>query len=162
MKLLAICVFCFFAYGGSAWADEAAQCDANGGTYVTGTVTKAPTFAHGHQHRGGVELSRTHLMIQSDQDRQSYDVVMENVFATGYDGAGESVPAPLSTIRIGDRLGICGKVYQGGGRGIDWVHTNCGAKPSTAQPSGWLKVMGADGSLGPNVQGSQEYCSLWQ
>ena len=72
----------------------------------------------------GVELSHTHLTLLSDQDGRSYHVAIDNVFATGYDAAGESVPAPLSTIRTGDRLELCGKLFTRGGLGIDWVHTN--------------------------------------
>ena len=31
-----------------------------------------------------------------------------------------------------------------------------------AQPDGWLKVVGPDGTPGPNLESSQEYCRLWQ
>jgi hypothetical protein len=55
-------------------------------------------------------LSHTHLTLLSDQDGRSYHVAIDNVFATGYGAAGESVPAPLSTIRTGDRLELCGKL----------------------------------------------------
>jgi hypothetical protein len=117
---------------GTARADEAAQCRANAGTFLTGNVTQGPTFAPGHLHKG-IELSHTHLTLLSDQDGRSYHVAIDNVFATGYDAARESVPAPLSTIRTGDRLELCGKLFTRGGLGIDWVHTNCGNRPSTAQ-----------------------------
>jgi hypothetical protein len=160
MKLFVIYVLCLFAWG-TARADEAGQCQANAGTYLTGTVTKGPTFAPGHP-RDGVELSHTRLRLLSDQDGQSYDVAIDNVFATGYDAAGQSVPAPLSTIRAGDRLEVCGKLFAQGGPGIDWVHTNCGARPNDAQPDGWLKVLGPEGMPGPNLEDSQEYCRLWQ
>lgn len=159
MKLVAVFVLCLLA-AGAAHADESAQCQANAGTYLTGSVTKAPTFAPGYA-RKGVELSHTHLTLLSDQDGQSYDVAIDNVFASGYDAAGESVPAPLSTIRAGDRLELCGKLYTHGGPGIDWVHTNCGANPTAAQPDGWLKVLASDGTAGPNLENSQEYCRLW-
>src|ERR1700745_2395060 len=105
MKILATVILCFWA-SGTALADEAAQCRANGGTYLTGTVTKAPVFARGHL-RDGVELSHTHLRLLSDQDGRSYDVAIDNVFATGYDAAGERVPTPLSSIKRGERLEIC-------------------------------------------------------
>ena len=154
-------LFLCFCASGTALADEAAQCRANGGTYLTGTVTKAPVFAHGHP-RDGVELSHTHLRLLSDQDGRSYDIAIDNVFATGYDAAGERVPTPLSSIRRGERLEICGRPFTHGGRGIDWVHTNCGARPSAARPDGWLKVLGPDGTPGPNLESSQEYCRLWQ
>jgi hypothetical protein len=90
MKLGGVFILCL-AVCSAARADEAAQCRANAGTYLTGTVTDGPTPAPGHG-RDGVELSHTHLKLMSDQDGRSYDVAIDNVFATGYDGAGESVP----------------------------------------------------------------------
>lgn len=160
MKFLRVFILCFI-FSAAARADESAECRANSGTYLSGRVIKAPTFAPGHP-RDGVDLSHTHLRLLSDQDGRSYDVAIDNVFATGYDAARESVPAPLSTIRTGDRLEVCGRLFTHGGRGIDWVHTNCGATPSAAQPDGWLKVMGPDGTPGPNLESSPEYCQLWQ
>lgn len=159
MKLVAVLTLCFVVYG-VAKADEAAQCGANAGTYLSGVVTQGPRFASG-KPRHGVELSHTHLTIRSDQDGQSYDVAVDNVFATGYDAAGRRVPSPLSNIRAGDRLSLCGKLYADGRRGIDWVHTNCGSTPTAAQPDGWLKVLNSDGTPGPNLESSQEYCRLW-
>jgi hypothetical protein len=137
MKFLGVLILCFVA-SGAARADEAAQCRANAGTFLTGSVTQGPTFTTGHV-RNGVELSHTHLTLLSDQDGRSYHVAIDNVFATGYDAAGESAPAPLSTIRTGDRLELCGKLFTRGGRGIDWVHTNSGKAPRAARPDGWLK-----------------------
>ena len=160
MKLLRVFILCLAA-SGTARADEAAQCRANAGTFLTGKVTQGPTFAPGHLHNG-VELSHTHLTLLSDQDGRSYHVAIDNVFATGYDAAGASVPAPLSTIRTGDRLELCGKLFTRGGLGIDWVHTNCGNRPSTARPDGWLRVLAPDGSPGPNLEDSHEYCRLWR
>ena len=160
MKLIVALVLYLFA-SGVARADDAAQCRANAGTYLTGSVTAAPTFAPGHA-RDGVELSHTHLMLLSDQDGRSYDVAIDNVFATGYDAAGERVPVPLSTIRTGDRLELCGKLFTDGRLGIDWVHTNCGEMPTPAKPNGWVKVMAPDGTSGPNLEDSQEYCRLWR
>jgi hypothetical protein len=119
MKLLRVFILCLVV-SGTARADEAAQCRANAGTFLTGNVTQGPTFAPGHLHKG-FELSHTHLTLLSDQDGHSYHVAIDNVFATGYDAAGESVPAPLSTIRTGDRLELCGKLFTRGGLGIDWV-----------------------------------------
>lgn len=160
MKRIVAVILCLFAAGG-ACANDAAQCRANAGTYLTGSVTEGPTFAPGHA-RDGVELSHTHLTLLSDQDGRSYDVAIDNVFATGYDAAGERIPVPLSTIRIGDRLELCGKLFTDGRLGIDWVHTNCGQTPTAAKPNGWVKVMGPDGTPGPNLEGSQEYCRLWR
>jgi hypothetical protein len=160
MKLRGVFILCF-AICGAARADETAQCRANVGTYLTGIVTEGPTFTPGHA-RDGVELSHTHLKVMSDQDGRSYDVAIDNVFAAGYDAAGESVPAPLSTIQTGAWLELCGKLYSDGAPGIDWVHTNCGETPRAVQPDGWLKVLSSDGVLGPNLEDSQEYCRLWR
>jgi hypothetical protein len=160
MKHFCTTFICCLLAASGACAEEAAQCHANAGTYITGSVTEGPVFVRGRERRG-VELSHTHLTLLSDQDGQSYDVAIDNVFADGYDAAGESVPAPLSTIRIGDRVELCGKLYASGGPGIDWVHTACGERPTPAQPAGWTKVLAADGTPGPNLEASQEYCRLW-
>ena len=160
MKVIFTVILYIFA-AGVARADDAAQCRANAGTYLTGSVTQVPTFAPGHV-REGVELSHTHLTLLSDEDGRSYDVAIDNVFATGYDAAGEHVPVPLSTIRNGDRLELCGKLFTDGRAGIDWVHTNCGETPTAARPDGWAKVMAPDGSPGPNLENSPEYCRLWR
>lgn len=160
MKLVAAAlILCVFA-SGAAWADDAAQCSIDGGAYLTGAVIRGPTFARGHT-LDRVELSHTHLTVLSDQDGQSYDVAIDNVFASGYDAAGESVPAPLSMIHAGDRLELCGKLYSDGRPGIDWVHTNCGETPTATQPDGWLKIVAPDGAPGPNLEASREYCRLW-
>jgi hypothetical protein len=160
MQLIVAVILYLFA-SGVARADDAEQCRANAGTYLTGSVTKVPTFASGHA-RDGVELSHTHLTLLSDQDGRSYDVAIDNVFAAGYDAARERVPVPLSTIRTGDRLELCGKLFTDGRLGIDWVHTNCGETPTAAKPNGWVKVMAPDGTSGPNLEDSQEYCRLWR
>ena len=160
MKVIVAVILYLFA-SGIARADDTAQCRANAGSYVTGSVTEVPTFAPGHA-REAVELSHTHLTLLSDQDGRSYDVAIDNVFATGYDTAGERIPVPLSTIRTGDRLELCGKLFTDGRLGIDWVHTNCGETPTAAKPNGWVKVMAQDGTPGPNLEGSQEYCRLWR
>jgi hypothetical protein len=159
VRFSSIAVLCILA-SSVARADEAAQCQANAGAYLTGQVIDDPTFVPGHVHKG-VELSHTHLTLLSDQDGQRYDVAIDNVFAPGYDSAGRTVPTPLSAIRKGDRLELCGKLYTDGRLGIDWVHTNCGETPTAAQPDGWLKVLAADGDPGPNLEDEQEYCRLW-
>jgi hypothetical protein len=160
MKLIVTVILYVFATG-LARADEPAQCRANAGNYLTGSVTEVPTFVPGHP-REGVELSHTHITLLSDQDGRFYDVALDNVFATGYDAAGEHVPMPLSRIRTGDRLELCGKPYADGRLGMDWVHPNCGETPTAAKPNGWMKVIAADGSPGPNLEDSQEYCRLWR
>lgn len=159
MKLVAFVVVLLAAAGG-ARADEAALCQSHAGTYLTGRVVAGPSFRPGHPRRG-VELSHTHVTLQADQDGQAYDVAIDNVFADGYDAAGRGIPAPLSSIRVGDRLELCGKLYAQGGPGIDWVHTNCNDRPTSDKPDGWVKIMAADGAPGANLEGSQEYCRLW-
>lgn len=154
-------MICVFAWG-TAHADEATQCRAGGGTYLTGRVTDGPRFARGRHPLHGIELSHTHLTLQSDQDGQSYDVAVDNVFASGYDAARESVPAPLSNLRVGDRIEVCGRPFRDDTvLGMDWVHTNCGATPSNRKPNGWLKLLGSGGTPGPNLESSEEYCRLW-
>ena len=161
MHPVVLFAFCVFA-SGAAHADEAAQCHAGGGTYLTGRIASGPTFRHGHS-RHGVELSHTHLTLLSDRDGQTFDVAIDNVFAAGYDSAGENVPAPLAQLHAGIRLELCGKPYTNSAvPGIDWVHTDCGAAPTSYQPDGWLKVFAANGTPGPNLESSREYCSLWQ
>jgi hypothetical protein len=158
-KLVSLLALFLFA-APAANADDASQCQANKGAYLIGTVTSGPVFVHGHPQKG-VELSHTHLTLRADQDSRLYDVAIDNVFASGYDAAREVVPTPLSTIAVGDRLELCGKLYTQGGPGIDWVHTNCGNTPTAAQPDGWLKVVSSAGTPGPNLENSQEYCRLW-
>jgi hypothetical protein len=161
MKLIALAAFCALA-SGAAHANEAALCRAHAGTFLTGTVTRGPVFARGRHPLHGIELSHTHLTLLSDQDRQSYDVAIDDVFAPGYDAAGDTVPAPLSGIRTGDRLEVCGRPYMNETEsGIDWVHTNCGATPTNKKPNGWLKVLGANGTPGPNLESCEKYCYLW-
>ncbi|POZ60245.1 hypothetical protein C2I19_19990 [Chromobacterium alticapitis] len=143
----------------AALADGKSDCKAAAGSYLTGTVVSGPTFAYG-QSLNGVELSHTHVRLKADQDGRSYDVAMDNVFASGYDSAGEDVPYPLNTIQPGDRLQLCGQPYTSG-VGIHWVHTNCGVKPTSRQPNGWVKKINSDGSVSGNYESNTEYCQLW-
>ncbi|HKM61408.1 MAG TPA: hypothetical protein VJY39_02850 [Acidisphaera sp.] len=145
---------------GLAHADPASDCQAAGGSYMTGAVVSGPQFWRGHPLRG-VELSHTHIRVRSDGDQRVYDVAMDDVFAGGYDAAGDSVPAPLSQIQVGDHVELCGQLYPDG-TGIHFVHTNCGDPPMASDPDGWVKEIAADGARGPNLEASTEYCSLWQ
>lgn len=141
----------------TAFADDAQLCSANAGTLIVGTVVSAPTFKHG-MYRKGVELSHTHLTLKGESDGANYDVAMDNVFATGYQPNTPAVPAPLNTIAVGDKLELCGLPFPGG---IHWVHTNCGDTATTQDPNGWVKEIAADGTVGPNLEDGQKYCSLW-
>ncbi|WP_189533727.1 hypothetical protein [Paludibacterium paludis] len=143
-----------------AFADGQSDCDAAAGTYLTGTIVKAPTFKPGSRLKG-VELSHTHLALTADQDGQTYDVAIDNVFADGYDKARGRIPPPLDTLRVDDRLELCGQPYTTG-IGIHWVHTNCGDPPTPSKPNGWVKKLNADGSVSANYEGNTEYCHLWQ
>ena len=143
-----------------AWANERDACASNAGTLLTGTVVSGPRFVHGHDLRG-VGLSHTHVRLRGD-DGRTYDIAIDDVFADGYDQAGERVPAPLSRIHPSDHLELCGKPYASGGPGMDWVHTDCGDRPTPDKPDGWVKVIGPNGTPGPNLESNQEYCWLWQ
>jgi len=137
-------------------ANDAQQCSAAGGKLLVGQVVSGPKFKHG-MYKKGVELSHTHLKLQGE-DGDTYDVAIDNVFAEGYQANSKKVPAPLNTIQVGDKVEACGIPYKGG---IHWVHNNCGDRPTRSDPDGWLKVVRADGSVGPNLEGSQAYCGLW-
>jgi hypothetical protein len=142
------------------FASDESNCNAVGGSLVSGIVSKAPYYKSGSSLKG-VELSHTHISLVSDQDGQTYDVAMDNVFASGYDQAGNTVPYPLNTIKLKDHVELCGALYTSGGPGIHWVHTNCGETPSATNPDGWVKEIYSDSSVGNNFEDSSEYCSLW-
>lgn len=143
-----------------AAADEAGDCRAGAGTYMTGVVVGGPRFAHG-RFRKGIELSHTHLRLQSDGDGRVYDVAIDNVFATGYDSGKGGIPAPLNAINVNDRMGVCGALYTRG-TGIHWVHPNCGHSPNPSQPNGWLKRLGPGGTPSANFEGNTSFCPLFQ
>jgi hypothetical protein len=150
-----VLVACAFAT--AAAADERADCAAAAGTFVIGKVVRGPHFARGHR-RKGVELSHTQFTVSSLDDGAHELVVVDNVFASGYDSAGEDVPAPLNAIHVGDTIEACGQAFSGG---VHWTHTNCGDRPTERDPNGWLKLVSADGQPGPNLEASTEYCYLW-
>lgn len=143
-----------------AWGNEQNVCASSAGTLLIGTVISVPHFAHGYDRRG-VELSHTHIRL-SGMNGRIYDIAIDDVFADGYDQAGEGVPAPLSRIKPGDRLELCGRPYTGRRAGMDWVHSNCGDEPTPDHPNGWVKVLSADGRRGPNLEANPEYCRLWR
>ncbi len=142
--------------GAAAHASDARECKAAGGRLLVGEVTSPPRFKHG-MYKKGVELSHTHLVLR-DKAGQTYDIAVDNVFASGYRPNTRTVPAPLDQIAVGDRLEVCGIPFEGG---MHWVHNNCGDTPTRSDPNGWIKVIQADGSVGPNLEDSQTYCRLW-
>jgi len=144
----------------NARGDEAAECANHSGTLLTGVAQNAPKFKKG-EHLHNIELSHSHVTIKSDKDGKYYDVAIDNVFAPGYDDAGENVPASLASISTGAHLEFCGRMYSDG-TGIDWVHTNCGDIPNERQPDGWTKLINADGSVGQNIESSEEHCDIWR
>ncbi len=140
-----------------ALADDASDCSAGDGTLLVGTVLSAPTDVPGKPLRG-IPLRHTHIRIRGDADGKTYDLAVDDVFAAGYQVSGDTVPAPLNSIQVGQRLEACGLPYAGG---MHWVHNNCGDTPTAHDPNGWLKVIGANGVAGPNLEDSQKYCYLW-
>lgn len=144
---------------GTALADDRQACEAVDGSYLTGQVVQGPTFSHG-QFRQGVELSHTHVKLRADQDGRVYDIAIDNVFANGYQKGGHGVPAPLDTIQAGDHLQMCGELYDQG-VGIHFVHNNCGEVPAVNHPDGWLKIVGADGQAGANLEAGTGFCDLF-
>ncbi|TFW28881.1 hypothetical protein [Massilia horti] len=142
----------------TALADDAATCAAGSGTYLTGVVVDPPRFAHG-SFRRGIELSHTHLRVRPDGRGQVYDVAIDNVFASGYDPAKATIPAPIDSIQKNDRVAVCGATYTTGGPGIHWVHPNCRGKSDPAHPNGFLKRIGPDGKASGNLESSTNYCS---
>lgn len=136
---------------GLGLAAERPACDA---AYLSGTVVKGPVFAHG-QYRQGVELSHTHLKLSADQDGRTYDVAIDNIFANGFDARQPGIPASIGAIRPGDRLEMCGLLYNHGGVGIHFVHASCG--PATpAHPNGWIRER-----AGSNLEANTAYCGLF-
>lgn len=142
-------------------ADEKSTCAANAGSYLTGEVVSGPTYKSGKQMLNGVELSHTHVSLLADSDKKTYDVAIDNVFATGYKENEKVVPVPLSGIKVGDKLSLCGQLYTSGGPGIHWVHTNCDAIPTADKPNGWVKKI-VSGTPSENYESLTTYCSLWQ
>jgi hypothetical protein len=156
--LLAAAVFHAHAVHAADAAGGPQSCAAAGGSYLTGAIVQGPKFAHG-QFRQGIELSHTHLKVKADQDGRLYDVAIDNVFANGYQPGARGVPAPLDTLHAGQRLALCGQLYDRG-VGIHFVHTNCGQAPTANHPDGYVRVI-EGGGAGPNLEGNGGECSLF-
>lgn len=148
------------AHSLAAETDQKALCAAGQGSFMTATITAGPRFAHG-KYLKGVELSHTHLKVRPDGSNDIYDVAIDNVFASDYQQNSKSVPASLAVLQVGQRLALCGQLYDDGSKGIHWVHTDCGKTPSAAKPDGFIKLLSKDGSAGQNLENNQNYCSLW-
>jgi hypothetical protein len=143
----------------TAVADDAAECRAGAGTFLTGVVVDAPRFTHG-RFRKGVELSHTHLRVLSDRDGKLYDVAIDNLFSTGYDAKTPGIPPALRTIRHQDRVAVCGAPFSRGS-GMHWVHPTCGHRPDPEHPNGFLKRIGPDGKPSPNLEANTNFCPLF-
>ncbi len=141
----------------AAHADERSDCAKADGTLLAGVVVARPTFVSGKPLKG-IPLTHTHIRIKSDGDGKVYELAVDDVFAAGYDSHVAAIPAPLDAIATGQHLEACGIPYAGG---MHWVHTNCGDTPTPQDPDGWLKVIDAKGTVGPNLEDSQKYCYLW-
>ncbi len=141
----------------AARADERADCAKAHRTLLSGVVIAKPTSTGGAKLKG-IPLTHTHIRLRGDADGKAYDLAVDDVFAAGYKPQVSEVPAPLDSIHVGDHLEACGIPYAGG---IHWVHTNCGDTPTRQDPDGWLKVIDANGIVGPNLEDSQKYCYLW-
>lgn len=155
LSALVVAVLPLFAH-----ATEQTQCSAAKGSFLTGTVTSAPKFAAASQTIQGVQLSHTLLNMRADQDGKTYQVAMDNVYAVDYVKNAQTMPASLAAITVNSRIEVCGEKYTSG-TGIHWVHSNCGATPSTTAPNGWVKRISSSGSIGSNLERSQTYCYLW-
>ena len=143
----------------TAAADDAAQCRAGAGTFLTGVVVDAPKFTHG-RFRKGIELSHTHLSVLSDRDGKIHDVAVDNLFATGYDASTPGIPPALRAIRPHDRVEVCGAPYVRG-NGIHWVHPTCGVRPEPQHPNGFLKRIEPDGRPSPNLEANTNFCPIF-
>lgn len=142
-----------------AFASEQTTCTANKGTYLTGVVTSAPRFASSSTTIQGIQLTHTRLNLRAT-DGKTYDVAMGNVYAVDYVRNSTAMPRSLEAIKVNDTLGLCGVKYTSG-TGIHWVHNNCGAVPTTSKPNGWVKIHSPTGTIGLNLERSQNYCYLW-
>lgn len=142
------------------FATEQSTCTANKGAFLTGSVTTAPKFQAATQTIQGVQVSHTVMYIKADQDGKSYQVAMDNVYASDYVKNATSVPASLAALKAGTRVEVCGEKYSDG-TGIHWVHNNCGETPTASAPNGWVKTIATSGSVGANLERSQAYCYLW-
>lgn len=142
-----------------AFADEQGDCDAAAGSYISGTVVSGPRFQTGSA-RQGVKLTHTHIQVVADQDGQTYDVAIDNVYAADFVRNSTRVPNSFKTFAVNTQVSMCGSLYTSG-VGIHWVHNNCNVDPSSSTPDGWIKKMYSDGSVSDSYTSSQNYCYLF-
>jgi hypothetical protein len=159
LKKLLITLF-LLSQSVAAFASELTNCTANKGAYISGTVTTAPKFYSGSTVIDGIRLTHTRLYLRADQDGKTYDVAMDNIYAVDYVKNSTTMPPSLAAIKINDRLSLCGKKYTSG-TGIHWVHSNCGDVPTTSAPNGSVKKISSTGTVGLNLERSQNYCYIW-
>lgn len=143
-----------------AFATEQSTCTANKGAFLTGPVTTSPKFQAATQTIDGIKLSHTVLYMKADQDGKTYQVAMDNVYATDYVKNSTSMPASLAALKAGTKIEVCGEKYSDGS-GIHWVHNNCGDTPTASAPNGWTKTISSSGSVSANLERSTAYCYLW-
>jgi hypothetical protein len=144
-----------------AMASDQTDCAAGGGAYVSGVVTTAAYFKAASSTLQGVGLSHTHVSMLSDQDGQTYDVAIDNVYAMDYVLNSPTMPKSLAVLKVGDHLSTCGALYTSGGPGTHWVHNNCNVPGTTAAPNGFIKKMSARGPVYANLERNMAYCYLW-
>lgn len=142
-----------------AMAQTEAQCTANDGQYLTGTVTKAPYWVAASETIDGVKLSHTHITVRSSANSKLYDVAIDNVFNPTWVKNSSKIPSSLTAIKLGSTVSLCGLLYTSGSPGIHWVHDSCG-DTSASNPNGWTEIV-TNGTPGANLEASTTYCYLF-
>ncbi|AUR52529.1 hypothetical protein [Aquella oligotrophica] len=168
------------------FATDVASCEAVGAHLLVGTVEATPAYVgsktiqplvvDGKAQNQGILLSHTHILVQPLNDSNpadAYEIAADNVFAAGYDQAqpNKAVPAPLSSLQVGQVIEACGLTYsqtpfKGGSvfqanNGIHWVHSNDQPISPGHTTNGWLKEVDSSGNVGTNLEGASEYFCLW-
>ncbi|PRC92054.1 hypothetical protein [Solimicrobium silvestre] len=144
-----------------ALASDQSDCAAGAGAYISGIVVSGPVFQAASSTLQGVQLSHTHVQLLSDQDGQTYDVAIDNVYAVDYVLNATTIPKSLAAIHVNDRLSTCGALYTSGGLGTHWVHNNCNVPGTAAAPNGFIKKAPTRGPVYANLERSMTYCYLW-
>ncbi len=142
-----------------ACAQTKADCTANDGQYLTGTVTRKPYFVKATETIDGVQLSHTHVTLKSSANNEEYDVAIDNVFNPTWVKNSKKIPSNLTAIKLGTTLSLCGLLYTEGDPGIHWVHDSCG-DTSPSNPNGWTEIV-TDNNPGANLENSETYCYLF-